>query len=142
MEEQKQVQIQPSKESLDKAKNSHEYSMNLLNQMMQQYQTQAPDVRCVIGTGIDFHSFEVGAEVVEAFQGQIDLSNPERVKAIGPKYRLNLPGILQDQLIAAGILSTHIEVLGGDTLTDENYFSYRRQQGITGRQGVIVGWQA
>lgn len=36
MEEQKQVQIQPSKESLDKAKNAHEYSMNLLNQMMQQ----------------------------------------------------------------------------------------------------------
>lgn len=111
-----------------------------LKHMVQQYQTQAQDVRCVIGTGIDFHSFEVGAEVVEAFQGQIDLSNPERVKAIGAKYRLNLPGILQDQLIAAGVLSTHIEVLGGDTLTDENYFSYRRQQGITGRQGVIVGW--
>lgn len=36
MEEQKQVKIQPSKDSLDKAKNSHEYSMNLLNQMMQQ----------------------------------------------------------------------------------------------------------
>lgn len=36
MEEQKQVQIQPSKEALDKAKNAHEYSMNLLNQMMQQ----------------------------------------------------------------------------------------------------------
>jgi hypothetical protein len=36
MEEQKQVQIQPSKEALEKAKNAHEYSMNLLNQMMQQ----------------------------------------------------------------------------------------------------------
>ncbi len=34
--EQQQVQIQPSKEALEKAKNAHEYSMNLLNQMMQQ----------------------------------------------------------------------------------------------------------
>jgi len=37
MEQQpQQVQIQPSKEALEKAKNAHEYSMNLLNQMMQQ----------------------------------------------------------------------------------------------------------
>lgn len=36
MSEQQQVQIQPSKEALEKAKNAHEYSMNLLNQMMQQ----------------------------------------------------------------------------------------------------------
>ena len=37
-EEQKQqpIQIQPSKEALEKAKNAHEYSMNMLNQMMQQ----------------------------------------------------------------------------------------------------------
>lgn len=33
-EEQKQVQIQPSKEALEKAKNAHEYSMNLINQML------------------------------------------------------------------------------------------------------------
>lgn len=113
-----------------------------LQHMVESHQTRPEDVRCVIGTGIDFHSFEVGAEVVEAFQGQINLSNPERVKAIGPKYRLNLPGILQDQLTAAGVLPAHIERLGGDTLSDESYFSYRRQGGVTGRQGVIIGWTA
>lgn len=36
MSEQQQVQIQPSQQSLDKAKNAHEYSMNLIQQMMQQ----------------------------------------------------------------------------------------------------------
>lgn len=35
-EEQKQVQIQPSKESLEKAKNAHEYSINMIAQMLQQ----------------------------------------------------------------------------------------------------------
>ena len=32
----KQVQIEPSKESLEKAKNAHEYSMNMIAQMLQQ----------------------------------------------------------------------------------------------------------
>ena len=35
-EQPQQVQIQPSQAALEKAKNAHEYSMNLLNQMMQQ----------------------------------------------------------------------------------------------------------
>lgn len=116
-------------------------AITALRKMVQQHQSRPEDVLCVVGTGIDFNSFEVGAEVVEAFKGQVDPLNPERVKAIGAKYRLNLPGILQDQLQNAGIQTDHIEILGGDTLSDEDYFSYRRQQGITGRQGVVVGWQ-
>lgn len=32
----KQVQIEPSKKSLEKAKNSHEYTMNMINQMTMQ----------------------------------------------------------------------------------------------------------
>mgnify|MGYP003336368802 CR=1 FL=1 len=35
-EQPQQVQIQPSQAALEKAKNAHEYSMNMLNQMMQQ----------------------------------------------------------------------------------------------------------
>lgn len=35
-QQQQPVQIQPSKEALEKAKNAHEYSMNLVNQMLQQ----------------------------------------------------------------------------------------------------------
>lgn len=113
-----------------------------LQTMVKQHHSQPGDVRCVIGTGISFHSFEVGAEVVDSFKDQIDLSHPDRVKQVKHKYRLNLPGILQDQLRNAGIASEHIEILGSDTLTDNTYFSYRRHNGMTGRQGVIVGWTA
>ena len=31
-----QVQLQPSQQALEKAKNAHEYSMGLVNQMLQQ----------------------------------------------------------------------------------------------------------
>ena len=35
-EQQQPIQIQPSQKSLEKAKNAHEYSMNMVNQMLQQ----------------------------------------------------------------------------------------------------------
>jgi polyphenol oxidase len=116
--------------------------LEALKTMIEQHHSRVNDVRCVIGTGISFHSFEVGSEVVDAFQGQVDLAHPDRVKAVEHKYRLNLPGILQDQLRSAGVTAAHIEILDGDTLTNENYFSYRRQNGMTGRQGVVIGWTA
>ena len=36
MSEQQQVQLQPSQKSLEKAKNAHDYSVNLVAQMLQQ----------------------------------------------------------------------------------------------------------
>lgn len=36
MTEKKQIEIQPSKEALEKAKSSHDYGMGLVAQMMQQ----------------------------------------------------------------------------------------------------------
>ena len=35
-EEQKQIQLQPSQKSLEKAKNAHDYSMNMVAQLLQQ----------------------------------------------------------------------------------------------------------
>ncbi len=107
---------------------------------MQAHGSRAENIYGIIGTGIGFDSFEVGGEVVDAFATQINASDPRLVKQVGEKYRLNLPRILQGQLQGAGIPEAQIQWLGGDTLTDENCFSYRRQKGVTGRQGVIVGW--
>ena len=36
MNEQQPTQIQPSQDSLSKGKNAHDYSLNLVNQMLQQ----------------------------------------------------------------------------------------------------------
>lgn len=36
MSETKQVEIQPSKESLEKGKNAHDYAMSMMGQMLQQ----------------------------------------------------------------------------------------------------------
>lgn len=112
-------------------------------QLMQtEHGSQSQQIIAAIGPGIAFESFEVGAEVVQAFAGQIDLQDTHLVKAVGEKYRLNLVGILKGQLVAAGIPERQIDILPQDTFTDVDFFSYRREQGRTGRQAALAGWLA
>lgn len=110
--------------------------------MQSAYGSQAHEIRAAIGPGIGFESFEVGADVVQAFAQQIDLEDRELVKAVGEKYRLNLALILKNQLLAAGLPERQIDTLPQDTFTDLDFFSYRREHGRTGRQAALAGWVA
>lgn len=111
-----------------------------LQQMQQQFGSRPADIRLAIGPGIGFDRFEVGAEVVEAFADQIDTTDPELVRPDGSRFRLNLPGILRLQALAEGLLPEQIEILSLCTLTDQRFFSYRREGGVTGRQAGLIGW--
>ncbi len=53
---------------------------------------------------------------------------------------LDLPEINRKQMIAAGILKEHIEMSGICTACEvEHYFSYRREQGCSGRFMSMIG---
>lgn len=99
------------------------------------------DIRLAIGPGIGYDSFEIGAEVVEAFAGQIDTDDSQLVRRVGEKFRMNLPEILRRQALAVGLRPEHVEIVPGCTLSDEGMFSYRRQGGVTGRQAGLIGWR-
>jgi len=111
-----------------------------LRLMQSHYHTRPEDVIAAIGPGIGFASFEVGAEVVQAFADQIDIRDPEWVQAQAEKFRLNLPAILRQQLLNDGVPARQIDVLAEDTFANPDFFSYRREQGLTGRQAALVGW--
>jgi len=113
-------------------------------QLQRQYGTRPEDLRLVVGPGIGFASFEVGPEVLAAFAGQFDSADPELVMpaAETPKVRLNLAAIVRRQALAAGILPSQIEILQADTFSDKRFYSYRREGGVTGRQGALIGWLA
>lgn len=114
-----------------------------LEKMCTQYGSRPENVRVAIGPGIGFAHFEVGPEVVEAFADQIDLGDPQVVAVSGTRYRLNLPEILRRQLLKAGIQAEHLDVVAGCTVAEaERFYSFRREQGRTGRQAGIIGWQA
>ncbi|MGV3522862.1 MAG: peptidoglycan editing factor PgeF [Candidatus Sericytochromatia bacterium] len=113
-----------------------------LEKMQAQYGSRPEDVRVAIGPGIGFAHFEVGPEVIAAFADQIDLGDPQVVASSGTRYRLNLPEILRRQLLKAGIQPEHLDVVAGCTVAEaERFYSFRREQGRTGRQAGIIAWQ-
>ncbi len=112
-----------------------------LQAMISENGSKPEDIRLAIGPGIGFSRFEVGPEVLEAFAGQFDLEDPQLVRQVGEKYRLNLPEILRRQALAENLLPEHIEIVPGCTLSDERFYSYRREAGVTGRQAGWIGWR-
>lgn len=111
-----------------------------LQRMKADHGCKPADIRLAIGPGIGFERFEVGSEVVDAFADQIDISDSQLVEPFGSKARLNLPAILRLQALAEGLDPAHVEIVPGCTVSDERFFSYRRQQGVTGRQAGLIGW--
>lgn len=118
-----------------------EITRKALQAMISEYGSKPEDIRLAIGPGIGFERFEVGSEVVAAFAGQFDLQDSQLVRQVGEKYRLNLPEILRRQALAENLLPEHIEIVPGCTLSDERFYSYRREAGVTGRQAGWIGWQ-
>lgn len=111
-------------------------------QMQHRYGSRPGDLYVAIGPGIGFDRFEVGPEVLEAFQEQISADDPELVFHQGDgKVRLNLPEIIRRQALQAQVPEAQIELVGGCTHSEaERFFSYRRDGGRTGRLGGWLGW--
>ena len=87
------------------------------------------DIRAYVSPCISVHHFEVGEEVAELF----DSKYVERKKNRS-KPHVDLKAAIRDQLFGAGILLDHIEISPFCTFANKNdFFSYRRERGKTGR---------
>lgn len=109
---------------------------------MQKIGAHLGDIRAAIGPTIQQESYEVGAEVYQAFM-QADSVNERFFKPSTRKdfWMFNLPGFITRQLQQAGIQI--YENLGMDTYPAENdFFSYRRRTHEThGSHGAEYGRQ-
>jgi YfiH family protein len=77
---------------------------------------------------------DVQARVAEA------TSRPERyVKCQADRMTLDLPGLIRDQLAAAGVAPDAIHLSDRCTISDDRFFSYRRDGANQGHAGLIVG---
>lgn len=107
-----------------------------IKEMQCLYGTEPSDCKAAIGPGISQESFEVGQEVVDAFdEAGFDMSRYVVMKA---KPHIDLKAINLDLLTAAGLLAENVFVSDIDTFTDENYFSARREQKGTVKCGRIL----
>lgn len=99
------------------------------------YGSDPSDCLAFVGTCIDECSFEVGEEVAENFQ-----SAHKRWDEQKSKFFVDLKAANRDQLIEAGVNPDHIEISPYSTVIhNEDYFSYRKEKGLTGRLLATIG---
>ena len=88
-----------------------------------------------VGPSIGSCCYEVGADVAGHF-----FEIPESYTKKGEKYMLDLPYINKYQLLEEGLKEENIEMSGICTACDvAHYFSYRREQGCSGRFMSLIG---
>ncbi|GAB3775064.1 hypothetical protein GCM10028818_18650 [Spirosoma horti] len=109
-----------------------------LIQMQQQFGTNAGQCYAYVGTCIDACAFEVGPEVAEQFDTAF-----KRADADSDKSFVDLKAANAHLLVTAGIPERQIEVSIFSTIIhNDTYFSYRAEQGQTGRMLAVIGLAA
>lgn len=108
---------------------------NVISQMESNYGTQAADCYAFIGTCIDVENFEVGEEVAKQFDEQFVVRYAHQEKPHVDLKRANL-----HQLIQMGVPESQIEISPYSTVFNNDlYFSYRKENGLTGRMLAVIG---
>ncbi len=93
------------------------------------------DCYAYVGTCIDECSFEVGDEVAEAFDPAF-----KRLDEQKGKFFVDLKQANAAQLTDFGVPADHIEISPYSTvLHNVDYFSHRKEQGVTGRMMAVIG---
>jgi YfiH family protein len=95
-----------------------------------------------IGPCIGFDAFEVGAEVLAEFDRMFGSAAPMRRAETGKGF-VDLREAARRQLIDAGISRDSIDTTDRCTVAHrDEFFSHRRDRGITGRMAALIGVRA
>jgi polyphenol oxidase len=101
------------------------------------YGSRPDDLDVWFGPAIRGACYQVGPEVIAAVAEEDAASwwpDPERPG----RYRLDVPGLVRAQLIAAGVPPARVADSGVCTHCDPRCFSHRRDQGRTGRHWAAI----
>lgn len=95
-----------------------------------------------IGPCIGMDAFEVGGEVLEQFTQLLGSAAPVIRRADG-KGHVDLREAIRLQLLKIGLHATQIDLTDRCTYRDaDEFFSHRRDQGITGRMAALIAPRA
>ena len=108
--------------------------------MVQEFGCDVEQIKVMVGPGIGAAHYQVGKDVREAFRSGSGNWNKIAEEAEFGSWHLDIQHSIELQLLATGILKRHCELT--DLCTWEHrelFFSYRRDDGDTGRQlGFIM----
>ncbi len=103
--------------------------------MKHRFGTDPSDILAGVAPAIGKCCYEVGEDVASHFSAY-----PDAIDRLGEKSMIDLSAINKIQMISAGILEEHIEMSGICTACEvETFFSYRREQGCSGRFMSMIG---
>ncbi len=103
--------------------------------MEEEFGTNSKDIVAGIAPSIGSCCYEVGKEVAKNF-----FNTPKAYSKKEDKYMLNLPYINQQQLLNCGVKEKNIEMSGICTACNvDRFFSYRKENGCSGRFMSIIG---
>ncbi len=112
-----------------------EIVIKTIDAMKRRFGSNPSNILAGVAPAIGKCCYEVGEDVASHFYAYPDAMQQHR-----EKYMLDLPEINKTQMIVAGITEEHIEMSGICTACEvENYFSYRREQGCSGRFMSMIG---
>ncbi len=106
-----------------------------LHGMAEAFGTRGEDCFAYVGTCIDECSFEVGEEVAVQFEPAF-----KRFDAGRGKFFVDLKKANAAMLESFGIPRHRIEISAWSTvLNNDDYFSHRKEKGLTGRMMAVIG---
>jgi len=98
----------------------------------------ASTLRAAIGPCIGMEAFEVGAEVLAEFEKVFGLQAPIQSLAKG-NGNVDLRAAARIQLVSCGVEEKHVDSTDRCTVAHQDeFFSHRRDHGITGRMAAII----
>jgi YfiH family protein len=110
-----------------------------IERMRKQYGTKASDVRAAIGPAARACCYEVGAEVIEAFEQGFPDAGELLTQTRAGHALIDLQRANRRQLLAAGVSQERIHVAPLCTMCRTDlFFSYRREKNLRGRVGRLM----
>jgi YfiH family protein len=99
----------------------------------------ARELLAAIGPCISAEEFEVGPEVLVEFRRVFGDAAPLSESRNG-KGRVDLREAARRQLLALGVPEDHVDTTDRCTVRDaDEFYSHRRERGITGRMAAVIG---
>ena len=118
-----------------------------IDSMHDVYGTLPADCYLFIGPSIGADSFEVSEDIAEQFRQDMYALGPSQVDAVVryiqrvgqtmPTPHVDLKGYLAACVVQKGVPLEQVSISSTDTMTNDGCYSYRRDQGHTGRMAMF-----
>ena len=112
----------------------------MVRHLSERYGVDPASIETALGPTIGPCCYEIGEDVSNPLTARWGSAAKGSLGSRGGKQYLDIRELNRRQLAAAGVPSGQIDIIGGCTSCDKDFFSYRRDGKETGRQLSFIGF--